>query len=142
MFPGGSETGLLKYFPCYAWDNEVTIANRELHTWTATAQWLRAFSGVQQLFAPLPRARVACRTTVLRPFPWGCCRSCNHRNLELPSMGTHHWRFTPGSQMHYLHVACSGENLCQASYSCHSSCKYIFFHYPLTYVCKMKHAFC
>lgn len=59
MFPSGSETGLLKYFLHCAWNNEVTIANRELHTWTTMAQWFNAFSSLWQLFAPLPKARMA-----------------------------------------------------------------------------------
>lgn len=69
-------------------------------------------------------AAIDITTGFLRILPWVCTTG-----------GLHLW-----GQMHYLHVGWRWKNVSQASYFCHSCCKYIFSHYSFTNVCKMKYS--
>lgn len=136
MFPSDSETGLLKYFLRCAWNNEVTIANRELHTWTTIVQCFQQTGSFLHLFPGLGWQN-SC--LLLRVFPMRVLPQIQQLEFGavLTFMGIHHQ-----SQMRYLHAGCRGKSLCWASYSCHSSCKQVLFPCTIIYIFKMKRTLC
>lgn len=88
MFPSDSETGLLKYFLHCAWNNEVAVASRELHTWTTIVQCFQQPGSFLHLFPGLDgRTAVSCSGS----FPWGCCHSYSSWNVEQCLLS---WLFT------------------------------------------------